>query len=124
MSLNQKKCVVSFEYETSIEPVTTQNAKVEIDAGSTIVQAAYQAGVVIQQTCGGTPSCTDCKVKIVQGLNSNIAPPEGPETRLMGNVSHMTLERLACQAIILGDVSVYVPLYQRTKKQSSKLKRK
>jgi uncharacterized 2Fe-2S/4Fe-4S cluster protein (DUF4445 family) len=120
----EKKICVQFEIpnsETGL-PSSSENSeiiekKTWIEPGSTIVQAAYQAGVVIQQTCGGTPSCTDCRIQVKSDLNSGLFEAEGPEIRLMGNVSHLTKERLACQAKIKDHVTIFVPKYERTKKQ-------
>jgi ferredoxin len=83
---------------------------VEGDAspGELLTQVAYRSGVVIQQSCGGTPSCTDCRIKVLSSLSS-LSNPEGPEARLMGNVAHITRERLACQAHVLADLDVEVP---------------
>ena len=81
----------------------------DAEAGELLTQVAYRAGVVIQQTCGGTPSCTDCKVVVREGLESGFEPPTGPELRLMGNVSHLTRERLSCQSIVKNCATVYVP---------------
>jgi len=81
----------------------------EAQAGETIVQAAFRAGVVIQQTCGGVPSCTDCRVKISENWQNAVENPEGSEVRLCGNTYFITKERLACQAIIKDSCSIYVP---------------
>jgi ferredoxin len=81
----------------------------ESPAGETIVQAAFRAGVVIQQTCGGTPSCTDCRVKIVDNWQNALEAANGAELRLTGNVFFITHERLACQAVIKDSCSIYVP---------------
>src|SRR4051812_19876441 len=81
----------------------------DAEAGETIAQVAVRAGVTIQQTCGGTPSCTDCRVKIIDNWQNALEPAEGPELRLTGNVYFITKERLACQAIIKESCSIYVP---------------
>ncbi len=96
---------------------------VETDAevGETIVQAAFRAGVVIQQTCGGTPSCCDCRVKILENWQNALEPIEGPEMRLTGNTYFITKERLGCQAVIKDSCSIYVPSPKLP--NSSKVKR-
>jgi ferredoxin len=91
------------------EKTPNESKEVEANPGETLVQAAFRAGVVIQQTCGGTPSCTDCRVKILDNWENALEPPEGPEVRLTGNVYFITHERLSCQAIIKESCSVYVP---------------
>jgi ferredoxin len=89
--------------------VDGREAEVSAEPGETLVQAAYRAKVVIQQTCGGSPSCTDCKVIVKEGIELGLEPALGPELRLMGNVYFITKERLACQSIIKNDVCVWVP---------------
>jgi ferredoxin len=95
---------ISFVREADGSEVT-----VDADPGETIVQAAYRAGVLITQTCGGTPSCTDCRVIVKKGIEDGFEPPEGPEKRLMGNVYFITHERLACQTLLKNDSCVIVP---------------
>jgi ferredoxin len=109
-----KQCKVHFTVELSDKGSSHKECLVE--EGSTIVQAAYLAGVTIQQTCGGTPSCTDCKVRVLSPLDASVYPADGPESRLMGNVSHITKERLACQTKIRNDSQFFVPLYTKTQK--------
>lgn len=92
----------------------------EAAVGDLVTQAAYRAGVVIQQTCGGTPSCTDCKVTVKEGAANAFEPPEGPELRLLGNVYFITHERLACQAKVRENSTIYVPKPERRQKQLKK----
>jgi ferredoxin len=81
----------------------------EAEHGELLTQVAYRAGVTIQQTCGGTPSCTDCKVRVLKGFDDAFGPPEGPEIRLLGNVFFITKERLACQAKVTASSTIFVP---------------
>jgi len=83
------------------------------EAGDLITQVAYRAGVLIQQTCGGTPSCADCKIVVKEGGADAFEKPEGAELRLLGNVFFITHERLACQARVKQDATVFVPFYRR-----------
>ncbi len=92
---------------------TGESRQTEVESEALITQAAFKAGVTIQQTCGGTPSCTDCKVRILEGGEESVFPMEGPENRLLGNVFYLTQERLACQAKIKNDLVVGVPPIKR-----------
>ncbi len=102
-------CFIMPKIRFLLEKTPDEVKEVEAEAGETIVQAAFRAGVVIQQSCGGTPSCTDCRVKIVDNWENALEPPDGPELRLTGNVYFITKERLACQAVLKESCSVYVP---------------
>jgi len=103
------KCTLRFLCQAR-ESAAYSEKVAEAEVGELLTQVAYRAGVLIQQTCGGTPSCTDCKVIVKNGVDTGFEAPLGPELRLMGNVYYITHERLACQAQVKGDSSVYVPL--------------
>lgn len=92
--------------------------KIEVPAGTKITQAAYKAGVRITQTCGGTPSCTDCKVVVIQeSSQGSLEPMQGAEARLLGNVFHITKERLSCQAVIKDSLTIKVPFVKVSKQE-------
>jgi len=78
---------------------------VELDEKTNFLQGLRAAGVYIKSSCGGVASCTDCIVKIVSG-EGNLTPPPFPELKLLGNVFHITKERLACQTCATGDVTL------------------
>jgi ferredoxin len=101
--------------------VESDGREIEVDAeaGETLVQVAYRAGVTIQQTCGGVPSCTDCKCIVKDGIDTGFEPAQGPELRLMGNVYFITHERLACQALVKGNSVVFVPTPRRPTRDKS-----
>lgn len=88
---------------------------VEAEVGELLSQASYRAGLPLRTTCGGKASCTDCKVIVKEGLKDGLEKPESLEIRAMGNVSHITLERLACQAQIKGDCAIFVPTPKKRK---------
>jgi len=79
----------------------------KMPAGSTISQAAKQAGIGIRSECGGKGSCGKCKVIV---RNSN-AVSETTQTE-KEHLSRSEIEadyRLACQTEILRDVTIEVP---------------
>lgn len=82
-----------------------QQVSGEVQEGRTLLNAAHQLKVPILCTCDGQPSCTDCRVKVLAGFD-NLTLPQHDERALMGTVSHITRERLACQSRIQGDVEV------------------
>jgi ferredoxin len=81
----------------------------EAKAGETVVQVAYRSGITIQQTCGGTPSCADCRVIVKDGGADAFEPMEAAEKALLGNVFFITKERLACQAVVKSSSTLWVP---------------
>jgi len=94
----------------------------EGDEGELLSQVAYRAGITIQQTCGGSPSCTDCRVTIKEGFENAFEEMEHAEQTLMGNVYFITKERLACQAKLKNSCTVRVPNPKRYRKQQKKKK--
>ena len=81
---------------------------VEVSSGTTILAAACQAGVDVPHYCGGTCSCGTCRVEIVSGADK-LSPAAGREQMVLGAERTRAGDRLACQARILGPVSVRVP---------------
>ncbi len=62
-------------------------------------------GLYVKSSCGGHASCSDCIVKITEG-QGNVNEPTFAESQLLGNVFHITKERLSCQCFIKGEVSI------------------
>ncbi len=104
---------------TFVQDWDGQEVVAQAEIGETLVQVAGRAGVVIQQTCGGAPSCTDCRVKVLEGQNDGFEPLEFAEKNLMGNVYFLTHERLACQAVVRGSSKVIV--YKRVRREKEKV---
>jgi 2Fe-2S ferredoxin len=104
---------MSFKIQFNLEsdPNNPKEALAELDERLTAV--ALRAGVTIQQTCGGTPSCADCKIKVLEGVDSGFDSPQSAEIRLLGNIYFITHERLSCQALVKGDATVFVPKIRR-----------
>ena len=69
------------------------------------IQAAYLDWM---HTCGGKGRCTTCRVIVDQGIE-NLSPPTEAELRYKEKNMLLDLERLSCQAIVMGDIEVTVP---------------
>jgi len=80
---------------------------IEVEDGASLFSAAIEADVELESQCGGRGGCALCRVKIVEG---DITPMEWEEQNHLGTVYHVTQERLACQAKILGDVVAEIPV--------------
>lgn len=80
----------------------------EINPEETVLECGWRLSVEIHSTCGGVARCTDCKLKVIDGMK-NLPRPEFEETNVIGNTWHITKERLACQLRDLkGDITVEV----------------
>ncbi len=75
---------------------------VEVEPGSTLLEAAFLAGVEVNSACGGKGTCGRCRM-IVSGIfGSKQTDLIIPEDWAMGY-------RLACVTKVLGDTIAYVP---------------
>lgn len=95
---------------------------VEIEEGKNLLVALREQNVYIKSSCGGHATCTDCVIKIVSG-EDYITPPPFEELKLLGNVFHITKERLACQTCLTGDVTIDISKHD-LQKDEAKLKNK
>ena len=86
----------------------THNDEV-IDGNSTdsLLTILKAAGKSIKSTCGGCASCGQCVVVLEDG-DKNVSEPNFEEKQLIGNVFHITKERLACQTSIVMSPLKYV----------------
>lgn len=80
--------------------------RVEVTTGTTLLDAAQQAGVGLSAVCGGAGVCETCRVYIRAG---EVSPPNLIEEASLTEEELEARLRLACQAEILGNVRVDVP---------------
>ncbi|MDT3426829.1 ferredoxin [Paenibacillus forsythiae] len=85
-----------------------EGRQTEIAPGVSLLQAARKAGVKIATRCDGKAGCLMCKVKIEEETLGAVNPPGDIERRKLGSQLNDGV-RLACQAIVRGDVRVTVP---------------
>lgn len=90
----KRKCKVCFG---------PSGGKVEVERGTTLLEAAHQVGLYLSSVCGGDGSCGKCKVIVDEGQFQ--APPTGLLTA-DETCDHVVL---ACQTKILSDMTVTVP---------------
>jgi len=90
-------CRVDFE------PV---GKRVDVPAGTTLLEAARAAGVELASVCGGHGHCGRCRLAVLAGAVNG--PTEADRSFL--SASELTAgQRLACQARLGSDVRVHVP---------------
>ena len=80
-----------------------------------ILDVAINFGIQIEHACGGSCACTTCHV-IVKGGDDNLSPnpPDDDELDRLDQAPGLTLHsRLACQAVVKGDVTVEIPSWNR-----------
>jgi ferredoxin len=106
-------------YKVTLKP---SNQVVEIEGDKNLLEALKEKGIYIKSSCGGVASCSDCICKVVGG-EDNLNPPPFAEIKFLGNVFHITKERLACQTTIHGDITLDISRHDQESDQE-KLKAK
>ena len=91
------------EYKIIFEPTGRQ---VYALPGTILLEAAAQAGLILQTPCGGSGRCGKCRLKVVSGA----CPPSVNCRPALGEADVAQGYRLACQARIQGDLVVEVPV--------------
>ncbi|OKP93638.1 2Fe-2S iron-sulfur cluster-binding protein [Paenibacillus sp. P46E] len=95
----QKGWTVTFQPEGRTAVVTH---------GTSLLEASRKAGVSITTRCGGKAGCLMCKVKVTEEYTSGLRPPGDAEQRKLGSLVDEGI-RLACQAAVWSDLTVYTP---------------
>ncbi len=94
--------MTTTKYPVHLKPM---EKTLQIDGDTDLLSALREEGIYVKSSCGGYASCSDCLVKIIDGVD-NINTPSFEETQMIGNVFHITKERLACQVKVEGEVTI------------------
>ena len=98
----------------------------DVIAGITLLEAAQEMGVDIEAICGQQKLCGKCKVIIQEGYferfgivsgMDHLSPLTEEEERLLAVEERKDHYRLACAAVIQGDLLVFVPEESRATQQ-------
>ena len=88
------------EYTVTFQP---QNRTVTVREGSTLLEAASEAGITLNNLCGGDGICGRCKMVVKMGrVSEEVSPKLTREEIRHGYV-------LACQTIIKGNLVIEIP---------------
>ena len=79
---------------------------VDILPGTSLLEAAWMAGIQVTSACGGNGKCHKCMIIIVEG---NVSPLTVQELKALKEHDVKRGYRLACCAYALGDLKVEVP---------------
>lgn len=85
---------------------------ITLNGEDSLLSQLKAAGKKIKSTCGGCATCSDCTI-IVKSGETNLTPQTFEELRLLGNVFHITKERLSCQAKLVGDVTIDISAHDK-----------
>jgi ferredoxin len=84
---------------------TPLGTSAEAMTNETVLDAARRADAPIGNSCGSVGVCGRCRVRLLAGAE-NLSAPTTIEIRVAAQCGFEADERLACQAVVLGDVSV------------------
>lgn len=79
------------------------------DLTKTFLQHLHDHAIDWMHVCGGKGRCTTCKLAVLAGTE-NLEPKTETELKYESQGLLFANERLACQVIVRGDVSIQIPL--------------
>ncbi len=82
---------------------------VHVFPGTPVLEAAGEAGIVVDTPCGGKGTCGKCRVQIVEGA----ADPSEEEKNIFTSEKLESGFRLACQTRINSDIVITIPSSSR-----------
>ncbi len=81
----------------------------EVPERVTLLDAAEALGFPLKHDCGGSASCSTCRVEVLMG-GEHLSDIDFEEQDLLDREALTEpYHRLGCQAMVLGDVVVQVP---------------
>lgn len=92
-----------MNYKIDFEPV---GRRVQVQQGTTLLQAARDAGVGLAAICGGTGTCGRCRVQVQSG---QVSPPTSAELDVLDADDLAEGYRLACQVEVYDNLKVHIP---------------
>lgn len=81
------------------------NKTIEVAEGSNLRDELVKHDIYVKSTCGGVASCGLC-VAVIESGEDYLNEFSFEEKQLLGNVFHITKERLTCQTIVMGDIEI------------------
>lgn len=85
------------------------NQTIEVEEETSLLDIALDHGVELEHNCGGNCACATCHVIIKEGM-ACLSPKSEEEEDQLDEADGLTLgSRLACQAIVKGNVVVQIP---------------
>ncbi|RLC29327.1 MAG: ferredoxin, partial [Deltaproteobacteria bacterium] len=105
-----------MKIEVDFQPI---GKHVKVDSGTTILEAAQDAGVGISAICGGAGSCGACRVRLDD--QDQVSRPNDTEIETLDADDLAAGIRLACQTEIYGPTRVDVPPESMTATQRTQV---
>ncbi len=78
-----------------------------------LLDVALNFEIPLEHVCGGNCACTTCHVAVTEGM-ANLSEMDDDEADRLDTAWDLTpTSRLACQAVVRGDVVCEIPAYTR-----------
>jgi uncharacterized 2Fe-2S/4Fe-4S cluster protein (DUF4445 family) len=77
-----------------------------VSPGTSVLEAARQAGIDLASACGGEGNCGQCQVVILEGQTN---PTTLDEEFILSDLERSTGTRLACCTQVLSDLKIQIP---------------
>jgi uncharacterized 2Fe-2S/4Fe-4S cluster protein (DUF4445 family) len=87
------------------------NATVKVPTNTLLADAAHLAGIDIGQPCGGQGRCGRCAVQVTEGSARRRSTLRLSEADIAQGYA------LACQTVVEGDISIYVPPQEKIERR-------
>ena len=97
----------TVEFEASALPYQHHGVR------GSLLDVALNFGIPLEHVCGGNCACTTCHVIVRSGMEHLSSMADNEADRLDTAWDLRPESRLACQAIVTGDVVCEVPAYTR-----------
>ncbi len=82
-----------------------KRASIQVEKGSLLMKVLLENGIPVASSCNGDGVCRKCVILIVKGCE-NLAPPNEHEAHLIDRDQLSLNQRISCQTIVLGDITV------------------
>lgn len=97
--------------------------EITVSDGSNLREELIAAGLTIKSPCGGCASCSQCVITVKDNFD-NLSEIGFEEKQILGNVFHITQERLSCQTTVLGDITIDISNHKQASEKPSKVVRR
>lgn len=97
--------------------------EIEVNHGDNLRTSLISNEFEVKSPCGGCASCGQCIV-VVKDNYASLNDISFEEKQIIGNVFHITQERLSCQTTVLGDVTIDISAHVKKVNIASKTVRR
>ena len=92
-----------------IVKIQNLDTQIEVEEGTTILDACLDHGIELDHACGGVCACSTCHIWVEEGMNNLNESDEDEEDRLEDAHGMNLKSRLACQCRVRGNIEIKLP---------------